>query len=160
MEHRGQVPVFGARSESSKWVLRESACVLAIRTDGCLAVVRTSQGIFLPGGGIESGETPQQAIRREALEECGLAIQPGAWVLRAIQFVYSEPEKTYFEKRCIFLDAVIVGSDSTQCEVDHELVWAGAEEAARILSHESQRWAVEQWRAGQQSQAKRRRTEA
>ena len=139
------IPVFGARPESSAWVIRESAYVLAIRSDGCLAVVRTSQGTFLPGGGIERGEPPPDTIAREALEECGLTIQPGVWVVRAIQFVYSEREQTYFEKRSFFLEGVIVGGDSTPCEADHELVWAGAEEAIRILSHESQRWAVEQW---------------
>jgi 8-oxo-dGTP diphosphatase len=99
-----KVPVFGARSESSGWVTRESAYVLAISTDECLAVVSTNQGAFLPGGGIESGETPQETVAREALEECGLNIQPGVWVVRAIQFVYSEPEQTHFEKRSSFLD--------------------------------------------------------
>jgi 8-oxo-dGTP diphosphatase len=141
------IPVFGARPESSEWVIRESAYVLAVRADGGVAVVRTSQGTFLPGGGIERGETPQEAITREALEECGLIIQPGTWIVRAIQFDYSEREKGYFEKRCIFLDGVIVGGDSRQCEADHELVWAGLDEATRILSHESQRWAVGQWQA-------------
>jgi len=56
----GQYSVFGKRPEFPDWVIRESAYVLAIRDDGCLAVVRTNQGTFLPGGGIESGETPQE----------------------------------------------------------------------------------------------------
>jgi 8-oxo-dGTP diphosphatase len=148
------VPVFGKQPEGPAWVIRESAYLLGMRDDGCLAVVRSSQGTFLPGGGIESGETPQEAIIREALEECGLIIQPGAWVVRAIQFVYAEQEKTHFEKRSIFLDGVIVGFDSTCREPDHELVWAKTEEATRILSHESQRWAVKQWQAGKLSQPK------
>ena len=140
-----QFPVFGARPDGPEWVIRDSAYVLALRCDGRLAVVRTSQGTFLPGGGIESDETPPEAITREALEECGLIIQPGAWAVRAIQFVYSKREKTYFEKRSIFLDGLMVRIDSTQCESDHELVWTDAEETTRILSHESQRWAVKQW---------------
>ena len=151
-EDWGSIPVFGNRPEFPEWVIRESAYVLAMRDDGCLAVVRTGQGTFLPGGGIESGETPQEAITRETLEECGLIIQPGAWVVRAIQFVYAEREKTHFEKRSIFLGGVIVGFDSTRSEPDHELVWAEPEEATRILSHESQRWAVKQWRPGKLSE--------
>jgi 8-oxo-dGTP diphosphatase len=155
VEDWGSVPVFGRRPEFPGWVIRESAYVVAIRDDGCLAVVRTSQGTFLPGGGIESGETPPEAITRETLEECGLIIQPGAWIVRAIQFVYAEREKTHFEKRSIFLDGLIVGFDSTCREPDHELVWAEAGEATRILSHESQRWAVEQWRGHPQSKWER-----
>jgi len=152
------VPVFGKQPEVPAWVIRESAYLLAMREDGCLAVVRTGQGTFLPGGGIECGETPQEAITREALEECGLIIQPGTPVVRAIQFVYAEQEKTHFEKRSIFLDGVIVGFDSKCCEPDHELVWVEAGEATRILSHESQRWVVDQWQAGKLSRPKRERT--
>ena len=148
------VPVFGQQPQVPAWVIRESAYVLGARDDGCLAVLRTGQGAFLPGGGIESGETPQEAITREALEECGLIIRPGAWVVRAIQYIYAEQEKTHFEKRSIFFDCVIVGFDSMCCEPDHELVWVEAEEATRILSPESQRWAVKQWLAGKLSQPK------
>ena len=145
MDDWTQVPVFGACPGSSEWVLRASAYVLAIRDDGRLAIVRTSQGTFLPGGGIEGSETSQETIIRETLEECGLIIQFHAWAVRAIQFVYSGREKTHFEKRSTFRDGVIVGFDSTRGETDHELVWVKPEEATRILSHESQRWAVEQW---------------
>jgi hypothetical protein len=42
------IPVFGGRPESSEPVTRESAYVLAIRSDGRLAVVRTSQGTSCP----------------------------------------------------------------------------------------------------------------
>jgi len=145
MDDWTQVPVFGARPGSSEWVIRESAYVLAFRDDGRLAAVRTSQGTFLPGGGVESSETPQETIKREALEECGLIVQPGAWAARAIQFVYAGREKAHFEKRSTFRDGVIVGFDSTRSETDHQLVWVKWEEAARMLCEESQRWAVEQW---------------
>ncbi|MFH1823123.1 MAG: NUDIX domain-containing protein [archaeon] len=32
---------------------------------------------LLPGGGIEHAESPEEAIKREALEECGLEVNPG-----------------------------------------------------------------------------------
>ena len=34
-------------------------------TSGYLAVVRTPQGFYLPGGGVEAGESPKKAIERE-----------------------------------------------------------------------------------------------
>lgn len=153
MEDWSRVPVFGEHRGFPASVIRESAYVLASREDRCLASVRTSQGTFLPGGGIEGRETPWQAIVREASEECGLVIHPGAWVGSSIQLVYSDSEQTHFEKRSIFCDGMVVGFDPTNSEPDHELLWILPEEAPRILSHESQQWAVKEW-LGRQPETK------
>jgi 8-oxo-dGTP diphosphatase len=77
MEDWDKALVFGVRSEGERWVIRPSAYGLLEDQDGRIAVVRSQDGIFLPGGGIEIGETPQEAIRREALEECGLVVLVG-----------------------------------------------------------------------------------
>lgn len=47
----------------------EAGRVLAVRKRG-------TQAFMLPGGKIEAGETPQQAVERELLEELGLRIDP------------------------------------------------------------------------------------
>lgn len=64
------------------------------------AVIRTSKGIVLirrknkpygwalPGGFVEIGETVEEAVQREALEETGLHIS-NLWLLG----VYSDPER-------------------------------------------------------------------
>src|SRR5207302_1794112 len=111
------------------------------------------QGVFLPGGGIEAGETPEEAIVREALEECGLVIRaevrPAVWTARAIQFVYSESEGTHFEKRSIFFPGFVYATDAavsaSAVETDHQLIWVPLHTATQMLSHESHGWAVEQW---------------
>jgi len=143
MEDWSQVVVFGERTEAS--TIRPSAYALLEDTQGRVAVVRSADGTFLPGGGIEAGETPEEAIRREGLEECGFIIQPGKWLVRAVQFSYSNSEKAYFEKRSIFVEGTILGTDSSRLEANHELIWIEPEAASEFLSHPSHCWAVEQW---------------
>ena len=123
------VPVFGVRPALETCVLRRSAYGLICGEDGRLAVVRTPRGVYLPGGGIEEEETPEEALSREALEECGLVIRPGVCGARALQFVYSEPERTHFEKRSVFIDGTIIGHGLSTSEKDHELIWMDAAEA-------------------------------
>jgi 8-oxo-dGTP diphosphatase len=139
------VPAFGLRPKADVAVIRPSAYGLIGDGRGRLALVRTGGGTFLPGGGIEAGETPEAAIQREALEECGLVIRPGAWAVRAVQYAYAESERIHFEKRCTFIDGSIERAGLAPSEADHELLWIRPDEAIRKLSHESQSWAVERW---------------
>jgi 8-oxo-dGTP diphosphatase len=146
MEDWSDVPVFGVCPTLETCVLRWSAYGLIRDVDGRLAVVRTPRGVYLPGGGIEEEETPEEALSREVLEECGMIIQPGVWVARAVQFTYSEPKRTHFEKRSVFIEGAITGHGLSPSEMDHELIWMDAAEAIRQLSHQSHGWAVELWR--------------
>ncbi len=115
------------------------------RTGDDIAVVDTPDGVFLAGGGIEGNETPDDAIIRETLEECGLVIRPGTWQIRAIEFVYSSTELTNFEKRSTFMEAVAEGVRG-HSERDHKLMWLRTEAAIRALSHQSHSWALDRWR--------------
>jgi 8-oxo-dGTP diphosphatase len=65
------------------------ACVGAIVHDaaGRLLLIQRgtepSRGLWsLPGGRVEAGETAEQAVEREVLEETGLTVRPGAPVGR------------------------------------------------------------------------------
>lgn len=146
-------PSFGPRDAprdaSAAYVVRPSAYALLRDEVGQIAVVRTPKGLFLPGGGIDPGETAREAIQRETIEECGLPVRLRQWTTRAIEFVYSPEERTHFEKRSTFIDAVVdpvfEGALVPASEPDHELVWMSRAAAIESLSHASHRWAVEGW---------------
>jgi len=151
-------PVFGDREPGSAYVVRPSAYALIRDRRGraggegggdSVALVRTPQGVYLPGGGIEAGETAAEAIVREAVEECGLAVRvrEDAWSA-AVQFCYSIPEEEHFEKRCVFFEAEVVGEPGGATEPDHELVWEPLDSDFSTLAHESHAWALRAWRTG------------
>jgi 8-oxo-dGTP diphosphatase len=145
MNDWNKAPVFGIRSEGAPWVIRPSAYGLLEDRDGRVAVVRSRDGTFLPGGGVEAGEIPEEAIRRETLEECGLIVRPAHWVTRAVQYAYSASERAHFEKRSTFMECAIEGTDHTRLQAGHELFWVDEEMATRTLTHESHGWAVRRW---------------
>ncbi len=141
-----EAPVFGVPTAGERYRVRPSAFGLIADGHGRLALARTPQGITLPGGGIEEGETPAQAVLREAVEEVGLIVRTGLWEIQAVQFTYSESDRAHYEKWSTFLDAVVEAVAHSGTEADHELVWMAPATAAEVLASESHRWAVESWR--------------
>jgi 2-polyprenyl-3-methyl-5-hydroxy-6-metoxy-1,4-benzoquinol methylase/8-oxo-dGTP pyrophosphatase MutT (NUDIX family) len=145
------VPVFGTRVEGCPYVVRPSAYALVRNGGGDLAVIRTPRGSYLPGGGVEANETPEQTVQREAKEESGLILKLRASLGRAVEIVYSAEENVCFEKRCLFVEAEIIGQVLAN-ERDHELIWADPDRAISLLSHESHRWAVRHYLQADASQ--------
>jgi 8-oxo-dGTP diphosphatase len=139
-------PVFGQRVPGASYVQRPS--VYAVIRDGLghVALVRTAQGVFLPGGGIEADETPEQALLREVREECGFDIRLLSRLGDAVQLVYAQAEVAYFEKASTFFAAIVERHQSVPSERDHEVLWVASSEAALLVSHESHRWAL-RWSA-------------
>lgn len=68
----GQEPI-----EMNKHELRLSSRGIVIREDGKIAIFNKSNKneYKLPGGGIEGNESPEEAFKREVLEETGCVVK-------------------------------------------------------------------------------------
>jgi len=108
---------------------------IAVWHQGRLLCVRESyrRGLGLPGGGLQFGEAPEAAARRELFEEVGLALEPGAFGGRGLlTYRYDGRliEDTLFE--------VELAVEAPLTIDQREIVWAGFLTPADILAGEVQ----------------------
>ena len=138
------IPEFGELDPGANYVLRPGGYALVRNDAGRIAIVATPIGLALPGGGQESGESSEEAARREILEECGLHIRIDDFLGIADELVFAKELDTHYRKRCTFFLASLVSSEGIATEADHQLVWMSPKNATARLLHGSQRWAVQE----------------
>jgi 8-oxo-dGTP diphosphatase len=137
------IPEFGQRKPGQTYRPRPAAYAVVSDAQRQVAVVRTPKGHFLPGGGIETGETAEEALVREVREECGRNIRILGKIGEANEHVFVEG-KGYFAIHGVFFRASFGDSSAQPAEADHELVWLSADEAKNRLTREGHVWAVAQ----------------
>jgi 8-oxo-dGTP pyrophosphatase MutT (NUDIX family) len=135
------LPEFGILDPGATYMLRPGGYAVIVTAAGDVAAVSTPQGLMLPGGGQDDGESPEGAAIREVKEECGLRIKIGRRIGVADELLYAPAERIHYRKRCTFFLADLIGGDAVG-EPDHKLIWLPLRDAAVRLLHESQRWAV------------------
>jgi 8-oxo-dGTP diphosphatase len=132
---------FGVHSPGASYATRRSVYAVVQRDNGEIAVVETGGGYYLPGGGLEAGETAEAALSRECLEECGTHIQIGAYLGDAEQYLDIPDEGLVRVVGSFFLgqfgEPNFQGYDPT-----HSLLWLPALEAAAHMKRPFESWAI------------------
>src|SRR5687767_13683124 len=118
-----EAPRFGTPLPSFPLVDRPSAYALVANGDGRVAIVRAPDGVFLPGGGIDEGESPEDALAREAREECGWSIRLIGLRDRAVQFALAGDGSSFYEKRSEFFEVAIERDTGMPLQPGHETLW-------------------------------------
>lgn len=139
---QGPYPVFGQPKQGVTYTDRPGAYALMYNGAGELALVETSTGLFLPGGGLEPGETHEQALNRELMEEIGHRVIQMRAYAEAHQFHWSEFYQQHFKKIGSFFLVETKPPPQETLQAGHGLLWKDPKIAAKTLSQEFQRWAV------------------
>ncbi len=96
----------------------------------------------LPGGGIDLGEQPIQALHREVLEETGWRINRPLLFFRFRRFVYMPEYELWAEKICTIYKATPVARCSSLREENHYPVVLSVQKAIKLLAVSGDRHAV------------------
>lgn len=142
-------PQFGQPTPGKAYPDRPAAFVIAAR-EGQIALVRVSLPdggvrIDLPGGGIDPGETAEQAAARECGEEAGLEVEVGACVTLADHYFVNPNGERNNTRGAFFEAAVLAEQPDLKIEDDHAVEWATPHEALARLSRDSHAWAMAVW---------------
>ena len=101
---------------------------------GLLVTVGPGGDVQLPGGGIDPGESPERALRREALEETGWAVRPLRRVAVWRRFDWIDEEARFAEKVMHMHLARAIRRLGPPSERGHAALVLGWDEAAERLS--------------------------
>ena len=138
---------FGSVPDGVAYVDRPGAYAVIEDDAGLIAVIATGRGWFLPGGGMDAGETAVDALQREVLEETGYEVSLIAEIGAAVDYVFAADKNTHFRLRSRFYHARLGPKVADGAEPDHRLVWLARDDAPSRLTRPSQAWAVERMSA-------------
>jgi 8-oxo-dGTP diphosphatase len=136
-------PEFGVKLDGIEYVDRPGVYALIENDDKQIAAIRSGTGFFLPGGGIDPGETEIEALKRELMEEIGHQV---SWVIEmgtAIDYIHASREDVYYRIMSKFYKVKLGSKTREGSEMDHQLVWLLPYDALRMLVRPSQVWAVQ-----------------
>ena len=136
------IPRYGETfREGQKYTLRPGAYAILPRDGRVLLTLQHGDevDIQLPGGGIDPGESPIQALHREVLEETGWRIARPRQIGAFRRFVFMPEYDLWAEKLCQVFVARPVFQIADPIEPDHETLWLALPDAALALGNAGDR---------------------
>lgn len=142
-ENKTNIREFGTRLDGKNYIDRPGVYAVIEDNHKQIAVIETSNGYFLPGGGVNSGETEVEALKREIMEEIGYQVSELADIGEAVEYIKAHTDGKYYRIPSRFYKVQIGSKIGEGIEKDHRLVWLWQGDALKLLMRQSQVWAIQ-----------------
>lgn len=144
-----ETPSFGEKSEKLVYKKRLGAYIIISRNNNSeIVLIQAPNGAyFLPGGEIEKGETKEEAIDREMIEELGIEVVIGSYLGQADEYFHSRHRSTDYYNPGYFFVADAWKQICEPLEKTNGIEWVSVEEGISLLKRGSHKWAVKKWQA-------------
>ncbi|MGE1115160.1 NUDIX domain-containing protein [Priestia megaterium] len=137
--------VFGVHEDKQKYITKiGSYAVIYDEQISSIALIKNYKGdYFLPGGGLESDESPEECVKRECLEEAGLKVSIQENIGIAKQYFKSPNDYKYYLSEGHFYICKQL-SKQNPLEECNELLWVKPSIAIKMVVHDHHKWAISQ----------------
>ena len=134
----------GEKLEGAEYGYRE-ICFGIAEKDGRFLVVFSGKdrNISLPGGGIEEGETPLEAVHREFMEEAGYKLKAAEELVDVHSYWNFKTGKCVERFAHIFVVEIDEDSKTTPIEDWHTRLWVDMEDANNVIPFPYQKAGIE-----------------
>jgi 8-oxo-dGTP diphosphatase len=132
--------VFGTQVDGHTYHARRAVYAVIPDSAGRIATIQVYGYLFLPGGGLEAGESPEQALVREVAEECAQRLHIAKKIGEALQYFYARSDDKYFAMHAVFYAGAFLGQTPGQAALPVVWVWP---DATGQFFHASHLWAVQ-----------------
>ena len=117
---------------------RPGAYGMLIDDDNLIAVIRIDTSYFLPGGGIDDGESPESCLSREVKEELGISVLEYEAVGEAIEHIYSPTMRKHYKIHGYYFRITNHITMHAPIDTDHTVCWVDASDALLHLQRPGQ----------------------
>jgi 8-oxo-dGTP diphosphatase len=131
--------VFGEQGDGHTYHARRAVYAVIRDSEGRVATVQAHGHLWLPGGGIEEGETPEQALVREVAEECAQRLHIAKHIGEALQYFYAASDDKHFAMHAVFYAGAFL--EQMPGQVALPFVWVFPDAKAQFF-HASHVWAA------------------
>ena len=135
--------IFGFPKPNVEYTDRRAVYVVILGDDGQVAMVKSKDNYFLPGGGSLPDEAPEDTVLREVDEELRRRVRLIRRIGEATQYFYSATDERHYKMQALFFAGELTDEAHTGAG-EHELQWMPIGEAERVCFHACHGWAIHQ----------------